>query len=356
MALYILKRIGLMIPTLIGILLFNFLIIQLVPGGPLDTLKSQLAGDADSYAGFQDSVDTIGGDTDFQGVDAQTAQYLEEFRQKHGLDKPLYQQFFIMVKNYAMFDFGDSMFRNGSVLELIGERIPISIALGLWSSLLIIFISIPLGIAKAMKDGSRFDFWTSTLIIVAYALPSIILPVLLRMYFAGGSEWGIFPLYGLVSENFDELPWYAKIGDYFWHITLPVISMALAGFATKTLLTKNSFLDEIKKQYVTTARAKGLSENSILYGHVFRNAMLIVISGFPAIFISVFFTGSIIVETTFSLDGLGRMGYEAIIQRDYPIVFGTLYIFSLVGLIIQLLADLTYVWVDPRIDFEARNA
>ncbi len=345
-----------MIPTLFGILLFNFLIIQLVPGGPLDTLKAQLAGETDSYEGFQESVDTQAGGDELLGGDAATASELEAFREKHGLDKPMVQQFFTMIWNYARFDFGDSMFRNGTVLELIWDRIPVSIALGLWSSLLIIFISIPLGIAKAMRDGSRFDFWTSTLIIIAYALPSIILPVLLRMYFSKGGEWGFFPLYGLVSENFDEMSFFGKIADYFWHVTLPVISMALAGFATKTLLTKNSFLDEIKKQYVTTARAKGLSENQILYKHVFRNAMLIVISGFPAIFISVFFTGSIIVETTFSLDGLGRMGYEAVIQRDYPIVFGTLYIFSLIGLFIHLIADLTYVWVDPRIDFEARGA
>lgn len=356
MAVYILKRIGLMIPTLIGILLVNFLIIQFVPGGPLDTLKAQLAGDFDSLGSFQESVDSIGESSDFQGVDSSTAAHLEEFREKYGLDKPLYQQFAIMVKNYAMFNFGDSMFLNGSVIDNIVKRIPVSIALGLWSSLLIIFISIPLGIAKAVKDGSRFDFWTSTFIIIAYALRSIILPVLLRMYFSAGSDWGVFPLFGLTSENFDELSFLGKIKDYAWHVFLPVIAMAAVGFATKTLLTKNSFLDEIKKQYVTTARAKGLSENGILYGHVFRNAMLIVISGFPAIFISVFFTGSIVVEATFSLNGLGLMGYEAIIQRDYPLVFGTLYIFSLIGLLVHLITDLTYAWVDPRIDFEGRSA
>ncbi len=356
MAIYILKRLGLIIPTLIGILLINFTIMQLLPGGPLDSMKAKLAGQDDGFASFQETIADTGGGDEFYGVDAATREDLEEFRQKFGLDKPLYQQFFIMLGNYARFDFGESMFRNGTVGQLILDRVPVSIALGLWSTLLVMAISIPLGIAKAVRDGSRFDFWTSTFIIIAYALPSIILPVLLRMYFAGGGEWGLFPLFGLVSEDFDEMGFFAKIADYFWHIALPVISMSMAGFATYTLLTKNSFLDEIKKQYVTTARAKGLSEKEILYGHVFRNAMLLIISSFPGIFIAVFFTGSLIVETTFSLDGLGRLGFEAIIQRDFPLIFGTLFVFSLVGLLVHLVTDLTYTLVDPRIDFEARNA
>lgn len=354
MALYILKRILLMIPTLIGILFINFLIIQFVPGGPVESLMLRLQGSEEFFGALSGESGALGED-DFAGRDKATEDFIARFREKFALDEPFFVRFAIMLGNYARFDFGDSYFKADNVTKLIFDRVPVSIALGLWSTILIYLISIPLGVAKAVRDGSRFDFYTSTIIIIAYALPSIILPVMLMMYFAGGADWGIFPLRGLVSDNFDELSPLAKIGDYFWHVALPVIAMTISGFATKTLLTKNSFLDEINKLYVLTARAKGLSENGILYGHVFRNAMLIIIAGFPAIFIHVFFSGSLIVETTFSLNGLGRLGFEAVLAHDYPIVFGTLFIFSLIGLIIHLLSDLTYVLVDPRIDFEARG-
>ena len=260
-----------------------------------------------------------------------------------------------MLRNYLTFDFGESYFRSVSVVDLVLEKMPVSISLGLWSTLLAYLISIPLGIRKATRDGSRFDTATSAAIIVAYAIPSFLFAVMLLVLFAGGSYWKLFPLRGLTSDNWEELSLIGKVLDYFWHITLPVIASTIGAFATMTLLTKNSFLDEIKKQYVMTARAKGLTENRVLYGHVFRNAMLIVIAGFPAVFISVFFGGSLIIETIFSLDGLGRLAYESAIQRDYPVVFGTLYVFGLLGLVVGLISDLTYVWVDPRIDFESRE-
>ncbi len=352
MAQYILKRLLLMIPTLIGILFINFCVLQFVPGGPIDTFRAQMEAQEEGFAGG----DGIGESA--TGVDEFTQRKINAFKTEYGLDKPFIQRFGTMLVKYATFDFGKPMFKNPnvSVWDQIQQRIPVSIALGLWSTILVYLISIPLGISKAIKDGSRFDSITSGVIIVAYALPSIILPVLLLMYFAGGADWGYFPLRGLQSEDYESFTFWEKIKDYIWHVTLPVISMTAAGFATKTLLTKNSFLDEIKKQYVMTARAKGLSESRVLYGHVFRNSMLIIISGFPAIFVAVFFTGSFIVETTFSLDGLGRLGLDAIRQRDYPLVLGTLYIFSLIGLIVHLLADLCYVLVDPRIDFEERGA
>jgi microcin C transport system permease protein len=260
-----------------------------------------------------------------------------------------------MLRNYLTFDFGESYFRSISVVDLVLEKMPVSISLGLWSTLLAYLISIPLGIRKATKDGSRFDTATSAAIIVAYAIPSFLFAVMLLVLFAGGSYWRLFPLRGLTSDNWAELSLAGKVLDYFWHITLPVIASTIGAFATMTLLTKNSFLDEIRKQYVMTARAKGLSERRVLYGHVFRNAMLIVIAGFPAVFISVFFGASLIIETIFSLDGLGRLAYESAIQRDYPVVFGTLYVFGLLGLVVGLISDLTYVWVDPRIDFESRE-
>ena len=260
-----------------------------------------------------------------------------------------------MLRNYLTFDFGESYFRSISVVDLVLEKMPVSISLGLWSTLLAYLISIPLGIRKATKDGSRFDTATSAAIIVAYAIPSFLFAVMLLVLFAGGSYWKLFPLRGLTSDNWAELSLIGKVLDYFWHITLPVIASTIGAFATMTLLTKNSFLDEIKKQYVITARAKGLTETRVLYGHVFRNAMLIVIAGFPAVFISVFFGARLIIETIFSLDGLGRLAYESAIQRDYPVVFGTLYVFGLLGLVVGLISDLTYVWVDPRIDFESRE-
>lgn len=355
MAQYILKRLLLMIPTLIGILFINFTILQFVPGGPIDTFKARIAGEED-FTGLG-AVSTQRAE-DLSGDNTADQIAIDKFKAEYGLDKPFFQRFGIMMTKYARFDFGYPMFKNKniSVLDQIKQRLPVSIALGLWSTLIIYLISIPLGIAKAVRDGTKFDTYSSAIIILAYALPSIILPVMLRMYFSGGADWGYFPLRGLQHEDYDSFTAWGKFKDYVWHVTLPVISMTVAGFATKTLLTKNSFLDEIKKQYVMTARAKGLSEGRILYGHVFRNAMLIIISGFPAIFIAVFFTGSFIVEQTFSLQGLGLLGLEAVFERDYPIIMGTLFIFSLIGLAVHLLADLTYILVDPRIDFEARNS
>jgi microcin C transport system permease protein len=281
--------------------------------------------------------------------------FIEELEKEFGFDKPPLERFLSMMWNYVRFDFGQSYFRSISVFDLVMEKMPVSITLGLWTTLIAYAISIPLGIKKAVRDGSKFDTWTSGAIIVGYAIPGFLFAILLIVLFAGGSYWRIFPLRGLTSTNFDDLSMLGKIGDYFWHIALPVLSMTIASFATLTLLTKNSFLDEIKKQYVLTAKAKGLGERTILYRHVFRNAMLIVISGFPALFISVFFGGSLIIETLFSLDGLGRLGYEAAVARDYPVVFGTLFAFSLMGLVVGIITDLTYMFIDPRIDFEARG-
>lgn len=273
----------------------------------------------------------------------------------YGFDKPAHERFFQMVVDYARFDFGDSFYRDRSVVELIIDKLPVSISLGLWSTLVIYLISIPLGIRKAVRDGSRFDVWSSSLIVVGYAIPGFLFAILLIVLFAGGSYFDIFPNSGLTSSNFDELSWPEKIRDYFWHLVLPVTANVIGGFATLTLLTKNSFLDEIGKHYVVTARAKGLSERQVLYGHVFRNAMLIVIASMPGVLVSLFFTGSLLIEVIFSLDGLGLLGFEAALNRDYPVIFGTLYIFTLMGLLLKLVSDLTYVAVDPRIDFESRE-
>ena len=268
---------------------------------------------------------------------------------------PAWERFFLMIWDYMRFDFGESYFRSISVVDLVIEKLPVSITLGLWSTVIAYLVSIPLGIRKAVKDGSRFDTWTSGMIIVAYAIPGFLFAILLLVLFAGGSYWQFFPLRGLTSDNWEELSLFGKVVDYFWHITLPVLASTISAFATLTLLTKNSFLEEIKKQYVMTAKAKGLSEGRVLYGHVFRNAMLIVIAGFPAVFVSVFFGGSLIIETIFSLDGLGRLGFQAAVERDYPVIFGTLYVFGLMGLVVGLLSDLMYIWIDPRIDFATRE-
>jgi microcin C transport system permease protein len=294
-------------------------------------------------------------DSSYIGARGLPPEFIEELEKQFGFDKPPLQRFLTMVWNYARFDFGESYFRSIGVIDLIKEKLPVSITLGLWSTLIAYAISIPLGIRKAVKDGTSFDTWTSGVIIAAYAIPGFLFAILLLVLFAGGSYYQIFPLRGLTSDNFDELSAIGKVLDYFWHIALPVLASTIGAFATLTLLTKNSFLDEIKKLYVVTARAKGLSESQVLYGHVFRNAMLIVIAGFPAVFVSVFFGGSVIIETIFSLDGLGRLGYEAAVARDYPIVFGTLYIFGLMGLVVAIISDLMYVLVDPRIDFEKRE-
>ncbi|MGN6097792.1 MAG: microcin C ABC transporter permease YejB [Bosea sp. (in: a-proteobacteria)] len=359
---YIARRLALMVPTLFGILLVSFVIVQFAPGGPVERVISQLqnpnSGAADRVGGGQ------GGDAGAQGGEASAYRgaqgldpaFIKELEKQFGFDKPAPERFWKMLTDYARFDFGRSYFRGAPVLQLIKEKLPVSISLGLWMTLLSYAISIPLGIRKAVKEGSRFDTWTSAVVIVGYAIPSFLFAILLIVLFAGGSFWQIFPLRGLTSDNWSDLSLFGKVKDYLWHICLPVTAMALGAFATSTLLTKNSFLDEIRKQYVLTARMKGLSERGVLYGHVFRNAMLIVIAGFPGAFVSALFAGSLLIETIFSLDGLGLLSFEAIVNRDYPIVFANLYIFSLIGLLVHLITDLTYSWVDPRIDFETRES
>ncbi len=360
MGAYILRRLLLVIPTLLGIMVINFALVQFVPGGPVEQAIAQLQGGGDvfeSFAGGGSDVDTqtTTGNDQYIGARGLPPEFIKELEQQFGLDKPPLERFLNMLWNYVQLDFGESYFRKIAVVDLVLEKMPVSITLGLWSTLIAYLVSIPLGIAKAVRDGSRFDTWTSGMIIMAYAIPGFLFAILLLVLFAGGSYWQIFPLRGLTSDNWDDLGLLGKVGDYFWHITLPVVASTISAFATLTLLTKNSFLDEIKKQYVITARAKGLSDRDVLYGHVFRNAMLIVIAGFPAVFIGVFFGGSVIIETIFSLDGLGRLGYEAAVARDYPVVFGTLFMFGLIGLVVGILSDLMYVLVDPRIDFESRE-
>ena len=361
MGAYILRRLLLVIPTLLGIMIINFALVQFVPGGPVEQILAQIQGEGDVTAGFTGAggdvggEETFGSDSDYIGARGLPKEFIEDLERQFGLDKPPLERFFTMLWNYMRLDFGESYFRSIGVIDLVLEKMPVSISLGLWSTLIAYLVSIPLGIRKAVRDGSSFDTWTSGAIIVAYAIPGFLFAILLLVLFAGGSYWQIFPLRGLTSDNWEDLSFFAKIADYFWHITLPVLASTISAFATLTLLTKNSFLDEIKKAYVMTARAKGLSESRVLYGHVFRNAMLIVIAGFPAVFIGIFFSGSLIIETIFSLDGLGRLGFEAALQRDYPVIFGTLFIFGIISLIVGILSDLMYVIVDPRIDFERRE-
>ncbi len=360
---YILRRLALIIPTLIGIMLINFVLTQFVPGGPVEQIIARIEGQGDAFSaisgsgdmGTQMTPDAGGGGDKYLGARGLPPEFIAELEAQFGFDKPAWQRFLTMLWDYAHFDFGESYFRSISVIDLVLEKMPVSISLGLWSTLIAYMISIPLGIRKAVRDGSRFDTWTSGAIIVGYAIPGFLFAILLLVLFAGGSYLQWFPLRGLHSDGWEQMSFPAQVADYFWHIALPVLASTIASFATLTLLTKNSFLDEIKKQYVVTARAKGLTESRVLYGHVFRNAMLIVIAGFPAVFVSVFFSGSLIIETIFSLDGLGRLGYEAAISRDYPVIFGTLYVFGLMGLLVGLLSDLMYVWIDPRIDFESRE-
>jgi len=362
MGAYILRRLLLVIPTLLGIMIINFTLTQFVPGGPIEQIIAQLEGGGDVFEGIagtgsetlQESAGA-GGDSGYVGARGLPPDFIEQLEREFGFDKPPLQRFLLMMWDYVRFDFGESYFRSVSVVDLVIEKLPVSITLGLWSTLLAYLISIPLGIRKAVRDGTSFDTWTSGAIIIGYAIPGFLFAILLLVLFAGGSYWQIFPLRGLTSDNFDELSTLGKIGDYFWHIALPVIASTIGAFTTLTLLTKNSFLDEIKKHYVMTARAKGLSERRVLYGHVFRNAMLIVIAGFPAVFIGVFFGGSLIIETIFSLDGLGLLGFEAALNRDYPVMFATLYFFSLLGLVMNLVGDVTYTIIDPRIDFESRE-
>jgi microcin C transport system permease protein len=375
MGAYIVRRLLLMIPTLFGIMAISFVIIQFAPGGPVEQAIARISGQGSSAlsaatGGAGDLVMPQGGggvskagmqggqqqgSSAYRGSRGLSPKVIAQIEERFGFDKPPLERFGQMLWSYIRFDFGKSFFRDISVIDLIKEKLPVSITLGAWMTLLSYGISIPLGIRKAVKDGSRFDVWTSSVIVVGYAVPGFLIAIALIVLFAGGSFWTIFPLKGLVSSNAASLPWWQQILDYLWHITLPIFAMALGAFATATLLTKNSFLEEIRKQYVTTARAKGLNEGRILYGHVFRNAMLIVIATFPAAFIASFFGGSLLIETIFSLDGLGLLGFNAVIGRDYSVVFATLYIFSLLGMAISLISDLTYAWVDPRIDFESRE-
>jgi microcin C transport system permease protein len=363
MAAYILRRLLLMIPTIFGIMAISFAIIQFAPGGPVERIIAQLQGhDVGATARFSSVQDTMSqtgnaaANSKYRGAQGLDPEFIAELEQQFGFDKPVHERFFKMITDYARFDFGESYYRDVPVIDLIKEKLPVSITLGLWTTLLTYLISIPLGIAKARRDGTAFDVWTSGIIIVGYAIPGFLFAVALIVFFAGGSYFDWFPLRGLVSENWQDLSLSGRILDYLWHIFLPVLALSIGGFATTSLLTKNAFLDEIRKQYVTTARAKGLSEGRVLYGHVFRNAMLIVVAGFPGAFIGAFFTGSLLIETIFSLDGLGLLSYESIINRDYPVVFASLYIFGLIGLVVTLISDLTYMWIDPRIDFNAREA
>ncbi len=381
MGAYILRRLLLIIPTLIGIMVINFALTQFVPGGPIEQVAARLegGGDAlDSVTGGGDAGIDQGRDDGYIGARGLPPEFLAQLEVQFGFARivcaegfegrpsvtapecekqmiPAVERFFIMMWNYIRFDFGQSYFRSIDVVDLVIEKMPVSITLGLWSTLIAYLISIPLGIRKAVRDGTPFDTWTSGAIIVGYAIPGFLFAILLLVLFAGGSYYRIFPLRGLTSDNWEQLSLFGKAVDYLWHITLPVIASTISSFATLTLLTKNSFLDEIKKQYVMTARAKGLSERRVLYGHVFRNAMLIVIAGFPALFVSVFFGGSLIIETIFSLDGLGQLGFRAAVERDYPVIFGTLFFFGLIGLVMGIISDLMYVWIDPRIDFGSRR-
>ena len=361
MGAYVLRRLLLMVPTLIGIMAISFIVIQFAPGGPVEQVIARLSGQDGGTmeriggGGSEGIAQESGSDSQYRGAQGLDPEFIAQLEKQFGFDKPPVERFFTMLWNYIRFDFGESYFRDITVIDLIIEKMPVSVSLGLWITLISYLISIPLGIRKAVKDGSAFDIWTSGFVIVGYAIPGFLFAILLMVLFAGGSFFDWFPLRGLTSENFSQLSWPEKILDYFWHLTLPLISMVLSAFATTTLLTKNSFLEEIRKQYVVTARAKGLSDRQVLYGHVFRNAMLIIVAGFPGAFISAFFTGSLLIENIFSLDGLGLLGFRSVLDRDYAVVFATLYIFSLLGLVVSLMSDMIYTWIDPRIDFERRD-
>jgi len=366
---YLLRRLLLIIPTLLGIMLLNFAIVQAAPGGPIERIIAQVQGHAvDATSRFsgggsesaqqgnphmaQEQVST---NSRYRGAQGLDPEFIKDLEVQFGFDKPMHERFFKMLTDYLQFDFGESYFRSQKVVDLIAEKLPVSISLGLWTTLIVYFISIPLGIRKAVHDGSKFDIWTSAAVIVGYAIPGFLFAVLLIVVFAGGRYLDWFPLRGLTSDNWAELSSFGKIKDYFWHITLPVTAMVIGGFASLTMLTKNSFLDQINQQYVITARAKGLSQHRVLYGHIFRNAMLIVIAGIPGAFIHILFTSSLLIEVIFSLDGLGLLGFEAAVNRDYPVIFATVFIFTLIGLVMNIIGDLTYALVDPRIDFSGRK-
>lgn len=362
MTAYILRRLLLIVPTLVAIMVLNFAIVQFAPGGPIDQIIAQIQGQGDvsgrisGQGGEISAPSTSSSDSgNTRGTRGLDPEFIRQLERQFGFDKPLHERFVTMMGNYLVFDFGDSFFRARSVVDLVLEKMPVSISLGIWTTLLVYLISIPLGIRKAVRDGTRFDVWSSAVIIIGNAIPAFLFAVLLVVLFAGGSYLQVFPLRGLVSSDWSSMGPVDKVLDYLWHMVLPVSAMVIGGFASLTMLTKNSFLEEINKQYVLTAKAKGLSERGVLYGHVFRNAMLIVIAGFPSAFVSVLFTGSLFIEIIFSLDGLGLLGFEAAIQRDYPVMFGTLFFFTLLGLLLNLIGDLMYVAIDPRIDFEARQ-
>jgi len=366
MTAYIARRLLLMIPTLLGIMVINFVVVQLAPGGPVEQVIAQLTGEGSAIT--ERVTRTGGGDTPqvqttregttgrYRGAQGLDPEFIEELERRFGFDRPMHERFLQMMANFIVFDFGESFFRDRKVVDLILEKMPVSISLGIWTTLLVYLISIPLGIAKAVRDGSRFDIWSSGVVIAGNAIPSFLFAVFLLVVFAGGSYLDWFPLRGLISENWRDLAWPALIVDYLWHMVLPITAMVIGGFATLTMLTKNSFLDQINQQYAVTARSKGLSQRRVLYGHVFRNAMLIIIAGFPSAFVGVLFTGSVLIEIIFSLDGLGLLGFEAAFARDYPVMFGTLYFFSLLGLLMNLIGDLMYTVVDPRITFERMEA
>ena len=365
MTAYIIRRLLLVIPTLIGIMTVNFIVVQIAPGGPVEQMIAKLQGEAVSaterLSGGGEDVkvqkSAVSDKTSkYRGAQGLAPELVEEIERMYGFDKPLHVRYFKMMRDYASFNFGESFFRDQKVVDLVLEKMPVSISLGIWSTLAVYLVSIPLGIRKALKHGSRFDVWSSTIVILGNAIPTFLFAILLIVLFSGGSYFSWFPLRGLVSDNFSTLPWWQQLLDYFWHLVLPITAILIGSFASLTMLTKNSFLDEINKQYVITARAKGITERRVLYKHVFRNAMLIIIAGFPAAFIGMFFTGSLLIEIIFSLDGLGLLGFESTIQRDYPVMFGTLFVFTLLGLIVGIISDLMYTVIDPRIDFETREA
>ena len=367
MTAYIIRRLLLIIPTLFGIILINFLVIQAAPGGPIEQLISRYTGtgvEATARISSSNQTETLGNrqsandgglSSKYRGAQGLDPAFLRELEVMYGFDKPAHKRFLKMLGNYIRFDFGESFFRNQRVVDLVLDKMPVSISLGLWTTLLIYTISIPLGILKAVRDGSRFDFWSSSVVVIGNAIPSFLFAILLIVIFSGGRYFDWFPLRGLTSPGWNELNYLERVADYFWHLALPILSMVIGGFAALTLLTKNSFLEEINKQYVVTARAKGLTERRVLLGHVFRNAMLIVIAGFPSAFVGILFTGALLTEIIFSLDGLGLLGFEAVVNRDYPVMFASLYFFTLLGLVMQLIGDLTYTIIDPRIDFDSRE-
>jgi microcin C transport system permease protein len=356
---YVLRRLLLILPTLFGIMVVNFVVIQFAPGGPIEQIVAQSSGlnfsttQAVSAAGQMSSSGSEA--STYSGAAGLPPEMLAELERQFGFDKPAHERFLTMIWNYLRLDFGHSYFQDRPVFDLVVERLPVSVSLGLWTLFLVYSIAIPLGVAKAVRDGTRFDVWTSAVVFTAYAVPAFLFAVMLLVFFAGGSYLDWFPMRGLVSENFDELSVFGKMKDYLWHMALPLTALTIGGFATLAMLTKNSFLEELGKPFVVTARAKGLSEGRVLYGHVFRNAMLIVIAGFPAAFVSTLYGGALLIEVIFSLDGMGLLGFDAAIKRDYPILFGTLFVFTLIGLVMHLVGDIVYTFVDPRIDFETRG-